>query len=112
MAGRVAGSGGADGKEAAGLWAVLLLPLVILGHPVAAGGWMLLTLPLAAFLGYRALDFIRSEGSWAEFGILILLSLLVCLPSSGDPSFLGILILVWGTMGLAAHLRKSSGEDG
>jgi len=101
---------GAAGLDAIGVVSLLILPLAILGFAVASGGAILVTLPLAGFLAYLALEFIRDEGSWWQLGLLMLLSLVVCLPASGDPSPLGILIFLAAGGTFAVHLRNSQEE--
>ena len=100
---------GAGGMDAVGLGSLLMLPFAMLGHAVVGGGWIIVTLPLVAFLGWRLIDFIRGEGWWSELGILMMLSLGVCLPASRGPSVFGFLIIVVGAMMLGSHLRRSEG---
>jgi hypothetical protein len=102
-----AGLIGAVGSHALGFAYVLLLPFWLLAAVIGGGAWMLLTAPLVACLAWRALRFIRGDGSWQELGILTMLSLLVCLPASRGPSILGFVIFPVGAMLLAARLREA-----
>lgn len=93
------------------LSSILLLPLALLPYAVGSGWWSFVAIPLALYLGYRALTFIAHEGSWSDLAILMLTALLVSARRSGSDDWIDMIPIVGIGVMIVCYFQQDDADE-